>query len=294
MAVITELFLETLPLFKKGKVRSVFDFGEQLLIVASDRVSAFDYILNKGVPQKGQVLTTISNFWFETLSGVVENHKISINSDDFPEETRPYKDILEGRSMLVKKTELIEFECVVRGYIVGSGWKEYQKTGTVCGLSLPSGLILADKLPEPIFTPATKALDGDHDENVSFDVMSDSIGLDLASKLRGISISLYKKASEYAAKRGIILADTKFEFGLLNGNVILIDEALTPDSSRFWSAEEYQPGISPPSFDKQIVRDYLESTDWDKNSTPPELPDSIIQKASRKYLEIQEILTQTC
>jgi len=290
MPIITDLSLPTLNLFKKGKVRHVYDFGDQLLIVATDRVSAFDYILKEGIPQKGQVLTTISSFWFDRLSDIVKNHKVSIDFEDFPEETHPFRSYLEGRSMLVKKTELIEIECVVRGYLVGSGWKEYQKTQSVCGISLPSGLQLADQLPEPIFTPATKAEEGDHDENISFEVMANSIGQELADRLKKTSIALYTQAAEYAKEKGIILADTKFEFGLRDGDIVLIDEALTPDSSRFWESDLYRPGISPPSYDKQIVRDYLESTNWDKMSTPPELPEEIIQKASAKYLEIQDIL----
>lgn len=290
MSVITRLSYPGLSLFKEGKVRSVYDFGDQLLIVASDRISAFDYILDQGIPEKGQVLTSVSNFWFDHFSGTIDSHKVSINFDEFPEETQPYRAQLEGRSMLVKKTQLIEMECVVRGYLVGSGWKEYQNSGTVCGITLPKGLQLADRLPEPIFTPARKAEIGAHDENVSFDVMADQIGTELAHTLKEKSVFLYTQAAEYALKKGIILADTKFEFGLKDNSVLLIDEALTPDSSRFWDAAAYKPGESPASFDKQIVRDYLESTTWDKASPPPALPADIIQKASRKYMEIKDIL----
>ena len=290
MSVITALSYPNLSLFKEGKVRSVYDFGQHLLIVASDRISAFDFILEQGIPEKGQVLTTVSNFWFDYFLESIDSHKVSINFEDFPEETHPYRESLEGRSMLVKKTNLIEMECVVRGYLVGSGWKEYQASGTVCGIELPKGLKLADRLPEPIFTPARKAELGAHDENVSFDVMSNQIGRELAETLKEKSLYLYNKAAEYALKKGIILADTKFEFGLKDDKVLLIDEALTPDSSRFWDASVYKSGESPASFDKQIVRDYLESTSWDKVSKPPKLTEEIIEKASRKYLEIKDIL----
>ena len=275
----TNFDFEDLPLFRRGKVRDVLDFGDQLLIVSSDRVSAFDHIIKDGIPNKGSVLTKISEFWFDRLG--VNHHWPSTNVEDFPEETHKFKDILAGRSMLVKKTELIQVECVIRGYIIGSGWKDYQKTGSVCGHQLPEGLLLAQKLEAPLFTPAFKALDGGHDENISIEKMKSLIGSDLTDQLESLSLSIYQKASEYAATKGIIIADTKFEFGLLDGEVIIIDEVLTPDSSRFWPKEGYRPGESPASFDKQIIRDYIASTDWDKQSEIPRLPDEIIQKTAK-------------
>jgi len=275
--------------FKEGKVRQLYDLGEHLLLVATDRVSAFDFILPDGVPSKGAVLTNISEHWFSFFKNDIKHHLVSTNVNDFPSETKPYQDQLEGRTMLVKKTELIEFECVVRGYIVGSGWKDYQRTGQICGIDLPSGLQLADPLPEPIFTPATKATDG-HDMNVSFETMSDSIGTELANQLREKSLMIYQRARDYADTKGIILADTKFEFGLLNNEIILIDEVLTPDSSRFWPKEDYRPGISPPSFDKQIIRDHLENSGWDKKTPVPHLPEEVIARTTQRYLEVQERL----
>ena len=266
--VITDYTQMDLPLFKQGKVRNVYDLGEQLLIVAFDRVSAFDFVLPDGIPEKGRVLTNLSQFWFDYTQSIIPNHCISTNVDEFPEETHPYKSLLDGRSMLVKKTELIEIECVVRGYIMGTGWKEYQQSGTVCGIPLPEGLQLADKLPEPIFTPAFKAATG-HDENITVERMKELVGEELTDYLSKTSIEIYKQGRDYASERGIILADTKFEFGKLGDEVILIDEVLTPDSSRFWPKSEYKPGISPPSFDKQIVRDHLENTDWDKKPPVP-------------------------
>ncbi|MBG90474.1 MAG: phosphoribosylaminoimidazolesuccinocarboxamide synthase [Actinobacteria bacterium] len=287
--VLTNINCPNLKLFKEGKVRSVFDLGEQLLIVASDRVSAFDVILNEGIPQKAAVLTQISEFWFSQLGDICEHHLISTNVRDFPEECQEYAEQLEGRSMLVKKTDLIEVECVVRGYLVGSGWKDYQNTGKVCGHQLPEGLQLADPLPEPIFTPATKATSG-HDENISIDQMKTAIGETLTNQLMDISMKIYEYGRKTAEEKGIILADTKFEFGLLDGKIILIDEVLTPDSSRYWAKSEYQPGISPPSYDKQIVRDHLDQSDWNKQAPAPSLPEHIITKASDKYLEIQDLL----
>lgn len=280
--------LPGLSLFKTGKVRDVYDFGSKLLIVASDRISAFDYILPTLIPNKGKILTQVSAFWFERTGHIVPNHMISIETADFPASAQPYAAELAGRSMLVKKTDLIEIECVVRGYLIGTGWKEYQATGEVCGIRLPKDLNLADKLPEPIFTPAIKARTG-HDENVSFDVVADQIGTDLAAHLRSTSLALYEYARVYALSKGIIIADTKFEFGLLDGQLILIDEALTPDSSRFWPLETYLPGISPPSFDKQIVRDYLEAN-WDKNPPVPGLPEEIVAKTVREYERLQGLL----
>jgi len=284
---LTEIQLPDLKLFKMGKVRSVFNMGDKLLIVASDRISAFDCVFKEGIPYKGSVLTKVSKFWFDFLK--VPNHLISTSVDDFPDVAKKYRDVLTGRSMFVQKTELIEIECVVRGYLAGSGWKEYQKNGTVCGHKLPSGLKLGSKLPEPIFTPATKAIDG-HDENISIAQMKDIIGNDLTEVLELRSISIYNTAAEYALSKGIIIADTKFEFGQLDSGILLIDEALTPDSSRFWPKDQYQEGISPPSFDKQIVRDYLETTGWDKQPPIPKLPEEIIKKTSEEYLRLQSLL----
>lgn len=294
MPLITSIDLPVLPLFKEGKVRSVFEVGQdQLLMVTSDRISAFDYILPNGIPQKGSVLTAITQFWCDKLQDIVPNHLISTNFDDFPEVVKPYRAMLEGRSMLVKRTELVEVECVVRGYLAGSGWKEYQQSGTVCGLELPKGLQLADPLPEPIFTPAYKAPQGQHDENISIERMEELIGKELTHSLKKLSLAIYKKGRDYAQTKGIILADTKFEFGILDGQIILIDEVMTPDSSRFWAQESYKPGISPPSFDKQIVRDYLENCGWDKNPPAPVLPEDITSKTSAKYLEMQKLLIQS-
>jgi phosphoribosylaminoimidazole-succinocarboxamide synthase len=288
--VLTEINFDQMPLFKTGKVRSVFDFGDQLLIVASDRVSAFDFILPTGIPSKGAVLTSISEAWFARTSQIVKNHLITTDIAEFPEQTKPYHEFLEGRSMLVKKTELIPVECVVRGYLIGSGWKDYQATGQVCGIDLPKGLQQAGKLEEPIFTPAFKAEQGEHDENISFAKMIELIGEDLAEKLKAISLELYSFGRDYAEERGIILADTKFEFGLLNGEIILIDEVLTPDSSRYWPKSEYQEGISPPSYDKQIVRDYLANCGWDKQEPIPSLPEEVITKVVNKYQEVASLL----
>lgn len=287
--VVTDIQCPNLKLFKKGKVRSVFDFGDQLLIVASDRVSAFDVILDDGIPGKGSVLTEVSEFWFNRLKDLVPHHLISTQLNDFPTETQPYHAMLEGRSMLVKKTELIEVECVVRGYIVGSGWKEYQKDGTVCGIALPQGLRLADPLPEPIFTPAAKASQG-HDENITLQTMENLIGKELTQTLSRLSLAIYEAGRAYAQTKGIILADTKFEFGIRDGKVVLIDEVLTPDSSRYWPKSEYQPGVSPPSFDKQIIRDYLETTSWNKQAPGPRLPEDIIQTTAAKYQEAKRLL----
>lgn len=291
-AIITEINLPTLKLFRKGKVRNVYDLGEHLLIVASDRISAFDVVLPNGIPEKGKVLTRVSQFWFDKIRSDYDHHLISTNVDEFPAETQPYKEILRGRSMFVRKTDLIEVECVVRGYLIGTGWKEYQQSGTVCGIALPANLRMADKLPEPIFTPAYKAMDGGHDENISFEKMQNLLGTELSENLRKISLDLYALGRDYAETRGIILADTKFEFGRIGDQLILIDEVLTPDSSRYWPKSEYQPGSSPPSFDKQIVRDYLESTTWNKQYPGPVLPEDIIKKASEKYLELERILTK--
>ncbi len=273
---------------RQGKVRDIYDFGDRLLFVASDRISAFDWVLPNGIPDKGRVLTQVSRFWFDRLD--VRNHVLSLEPADLDLPAGTDVESLRGRSMVVRKTDVVPIECVVRGYLAGSGWKEYQQSRTVCGIGLPDGLIQADRLPEPIFTPATKAESG-HDENISFEETCSRIGDELAGKLRDLSLSIYSSAADYARERGIILADTKFEFGLLDDEIILIDEVLTPDSSRYWPADRYEPGRSPFSYDKQFVRDWLESTDWDKNSPPPTMPDEIVEKTREKYVEAYEVLT---
>ena len=278
-----------LKLFKEGKVRSVFDFDDSLLIVTSDRISAFDHILNQPVPHKGRILTNIAKYWFEETKHIVGNHLISTDFNDFPTLCNQYKQQLENRCMFVKKTELIEFECVIRGYIAGSGWKDYQNTGAICGHKLPDGLNLADQLPEPIFTPATKAVTG-HDENVSIDHIIDRYGSETATKLKNLSLELYNFASKKVYEKGLILADTKFEFGFLDGEIILIDEIFTPDSSRYWDQKTYKPGISPPSFDKQIMRDYLTEIDWNGTPPTPDIPDYILQTIVNRYLELENII----
>ncbi len=278
---------------RSGKVREIFELEDQLIFVASDRISAFDCVMPNGIPQKGEVLTQISKFWFERTGDIVKNHMISVDVADFPAPFNEYPDQLAGRSMLVKKTEVVMIECIVRGYLIGSGWKEYQKSGTIGGMPLRPGYKMADQLDEPIFTPSTKAEQGLHDENISFDQMKELIGEEKSEKLKAISLRLYKEAAEYALTKGIIIADTKFEFGEINGEIILIDEALTPDSSRFWPADTYEVGCSPMSFDKQFVRDYLETLDWDKTPPAPALPDEILKKSQAKYLEAYERLTGT-
>jgi phosphoribosylaminoimidazole-succinocarboxamide synthase len=272
----------------RGKVRDVYDFGDRLLFVATDRISAFDWILPSGIPDKGRVLTQLSRFWFGLLD--VPNHLLSMNPADVDLPDGTNRDELDGRSMVVRKTKVFPVECVVRGYLAGSGWKEYKSSQTVCGVRLPVGLRESDSLPEPIFTPATKAESG-HDENITFERMCDIVGTDRATALRELSLHIYATAAGYARERGIILADTKFEFGLLGDQIILIDEVLTPDSSRFWSADQYAPGGGQPSFDKQFVRDWLESTTWDKNSPPPPLPADVIERTRSKYVEAYERLT---
>ena len=272
----------------RGKVRDVYDFGDRLLFVATDRISAFDWVLPSGIPDKGRVLTQLSRFWFGFLD--VPHHLLSMNPGDVPLPDGTSREELDGRSMIVRKTKVFPVECVVRGYLAGSGWKEYRASQTVCGLNLPVGLRESDQLPEPIFTPATKAETG-HDENISFERMSDLVGSDRAAALRALSLHIYAKAADYARSRGIILADTKFEFGLLGDDIILIDEVLTPDSSRFWPADRYAPGGGQPSYDKQFVRDWLESTAWDKNSPPPVLPADVIERTRAKYVEAFERLT---
>lgn len=276
---------------KHGKVRDIYDLGDSLLIAASDRLSAFDVIMKSGIPYKGQVLTQISKFWLEFLGDTTENHLITDDVSQFPAPFCDYPDQLAGRSMLVKKTQVLPVECIVRGYITGSGWKEYQREGTVCGIKLPAGLKQCDKLPEVIFTPSTKAEIGEHDENIDFDTCVKLIGAEAAAFIRDKSIEIFKKASDYAASKGILLADTKFEWGQIDGKIILIDEVLTPDSSRFWPADKYQPGRDQESFDKQFVRNYLEEINFNKSGPGVELPAEIIEKTSAKYIEAYERLT---
>lgn len=289
MAIVIETDLP-LTAFKKGKVRDVYDLGDKLLLIATDRISAFDFVLHEPIPNKGICLTQISKFWFDFFKDTIPSHMISSEVKDFPEEIRPFADILKGRSMLVKKAKVFPIECIVRGYISGSAWKSYQKDRTVCGIILPAGLKESDKFNEPLFTPSSK-VDSGHDINISFNEMKKLIGKKDAEKLREFSLKIYKKGSEFARKKGIIIADTKFEFGKIGDQVIVVDEVLTPDSSRFWPADLYEPGKSQPSFDKQYVRDYLSSTDWDKNSTPPHLPTDVIAETQRKYQEAYEKIT---
>ena len=287
---ITTHELPGIPKVHRGKVREIFQVDDQLLMVATDRISAFDVILPNGIPQKGKVLTQLSAFWFRQLEGIAENHLISARVEEFPAALDPFREQLEGRSMLVRKCRPLPIECVVRGYLAGSGWQEYCQSGRICGIQLPSGLRKSEELPEPIFTPATKAVSG-HDENISFERAAESIGRELAEKVRELSLQIYNHARRYALERGIIICDTKFEFGMQGSHLLLIDEVLTPDSSRFWPADQYQPGKSQPSFDKQFVRDFLETLDWDKKPPGPELPDSIVEATSMRYLEAYYLLT---
>jgi len=288
---VSETDFQNLNLIKRGKVRDIYDLGENLLMVATDRISAFDVVMPDPVPDKGIILTQISLYWFEIMKPIIENHVVSANVNDYPAVCRPYSETLQGRSMLVKKTEPLSIECVVRGYISGSGWKSYQQTGSVCGIDLPEALRESDKLPEPIFTPSTKEELGAHDINIDFAEAEKRIGKDLASKVSDLSLAIYKKGSEMAAEKEIIIADTKFEFGLLGEKLILIDEVLTPDSSRFWPKDIYQPGGSQQSFDKQYVRDHLLSVKWNKQPPAPSLPKDIIRNTRKKYLEALTRLT---
>lgn len=287
-STITKTSLADLPV-RRGKVRDIYDLGDELLLVSTDRISAFDWVLPTGIPDKGRVLTQLSRFWFDRLD--VPNHLLSCDVDDFDLPAGVDRKPLMGRSMLVRKAEVVPIECVARGYLSGSGWKEYQASGMVCGIELPSGLKESDQLPGPIFTPATKAEQGEHDENITYDEMVARIGKDLAKQLSQLSIDIYTRGAEHAATRGIIVADTKFEFGLFDGELILVDEVLTPDSSRFWPADKYEPGRGQPSYDKQFVRDWLIQSGWDKNSPPPELPAEVVNKTRAKYIEAFEKLT---
>ena len=284
-----DLELKSLKLFKKGKVRNVYDLGRQLLIVATDRISCFDFILATPIPDKGKILTQVSLFWFSFLKDTVENHLISTDLEDLPASVGD-KNKLKGRFMITKKCEVVPFECVARGYLSGSGWKEYKAKQSVCGLELPAGLKESSELAEPIFTPATKAETG-HDENISFEYMKNSIGEDLANRIKDTSIAIYKEAAGYAENKGVIIADTKFEFGIYNDKLILVDEVLTPDSSRFWSKDDYEPGRPQLSFDKQFVRDYLELSGWDKAPPVPTLPATVVSKTQEKYKQVLKMLT---
>ena len=290
MQALTQIDLKGVTKFKSGKVRDIYDLGDALLFVASDRLSAFDVVLPTGIPHKGHVLTQLSAWWFERLGDVVPHHVLATDIDAFPAALQPYRDILRGRSMIVKKTEVIPVECVARGYLIGSGWKEYQQDGRVSGIRLRPGYRMADKLDEPIFTPAHKAETG-HDENITYEQVVERAGAKTAQALRDITLALYRRAADFALTKGIIIADTKFEFGLLNGQIVLIDEVLTPDSSRFWPAASYAPGSSPPSFDKQYVRDYLEAIQWNKQPPGPVLPADVVARTREKYVEAFRLLS---
>ncbi len=289
-AVVLRTEMPDIGIPRRGKVRDIYDLKEHLLLIATDRISAFDVVLPNGIPGKGKVLTQISIFWFRKMQKIIKNHVVAVDVDDFPLALKKYRDILEGRSMLVKKTRPLPVECIVRGYLSGGGWGEYREKGTVCGIRLPEGLLESSRLDEPIFTPSTKEGEG-HDINVSFEETGKIVGRETAGKLREASLAIYSKAREIAEKKGIIIADTKFEFGLYHDELMLIDELLTPDSSRFWSTRDYQSGRGQDSFDKQIVRDYLLSLDWDKRPPGPVLPDKIVAKTVERYREIMKILT---
>jgi len=281
-----------LKFLSRGKVRDIYDLGDMLLIVATDRISAFDVVLPNGIPYKGRVLSQMSSYWFEVMREITSHHLISINTEDFPSVCRNYESTLKGRSMLVRKATPLPVECVVRGYLAGSGWMEYQKSGSICGIPIKEGLRESSQLKEPVFTPATKAEHGEHDENITMEKVKEMVGEELAEQLKEVSLTLYRKGSEMAREKGIIISDTKFEFGVCNGELILIDEVLTPDSSRFWPEDEYEPGRAQKSFDKQFVRDYLLSLKWNKTPPAPHLPEEIIRKTSERYLEAFRRLTE--
>ena len=291
MSALLKTNLGAIPLIGRGKVRDLYSVGDTLLLVATDRISAFDHVLGSGIPGKGKILTQVSLFWFELLADIVPNHLIATEVSQFPAELHPYADQLEGRSMLVKRAVMFPVECVARGYLAGSGWKEYQAAGTVCEIDLPRGLQDGSRLPEPIFTPATKSQDGAHDENIPFTAMEHAVGAEDAAELKRLTLALYDKAAAHAEARGLILADTKFEFGRVDGRIVLADEVLTPDSSRFWDASAWKPGGAQPSFDKQFVRDYLESIHWNKQAPAPALPDDVVERTQAKYLEAFRLLT---
>ena len=287
--IVVETNLPDIKLLRRGKVRDVYEVGEHLLIIATDRISAFDVVLPNGIAGKGKVLTQISLYWFSRMKDIIENHIVATEVKEYPSLLHKYRDVLEGRSMLVKKAGPMPVECIIRGYLSGSGWKEYKEKGTVCGISLPQGLVESSRLEEPIFTPSTKAEEG-HDVNISFDKMKDIVGDETAGRLKDASLSIYTRARDIAEKKGIIIADTKFEFGIYDGRLILIDEVLTPDSSRFWSMKTYEPGKGQDSYDKQIIRDYLLTLDWDQTYPGPVLPDHIVEKAIARYKEIYRII----
>ena len=291
MTTLLKTDLGTTPLIGRGKVRDLYAVGDALLMVATDRISAFDHVLGTGIPGKGKILTQISLFWFELVRDIVPNHLIATEVADFPAELHQYADQLEGRSMLVKPAQMFPVECVARGYIAGSGWKEYKASGTVCGIKLPAGLQDGSRLPEPLFTPSTKSQDGTHDENISYSAVEKAVGADAAQELRRLTLAIYEKAGKHAESRGLILADTKFEFGRTQDGIVLADEVLTPDSSRFWEASAWKPGGAQPSFDKQFVRDYLESIRWNKQAPAPSLPDEVAERTLQKYLEAFRRLT---
>lgn len=282
---LTQSNFSDLKLVNRGKVRDIYDLGEYLLLVTTDRISAFDVIMNEGIPHKGFVLTQISKFWFEQMADIIPNHIVATEVSDFPAVTHQYREQLEGRSMLVKKAKPLPVECIVRGYVSGSGWKEYQQSGSICGISLPAGLVESQQLPEPIFTPSTKAELGEHDENIPFSTVVELCGQEIADTISNTTLEIYKRARDLADTKGIIIADTKFEFGIFEDRVIWIDEALTPDSSRFWPKDLYRPGGAQPSFDKQFLRDYLETLDWGKKAPAPPLPAEIVRKTGEKYIE---------
>jgi len=285
MTALLTTNLGTTPLIGRGKVRDLYAVDDALLLVATDRISAFDHVLATGIPGKGKILTQISLFWFELLAPLVPNHLITAKVEQFPASLQPYADQLRDRSMLVRRAKMFPVECVARGYLAGSGWKEYSATKTVCGIALPEGLRDGSQLPEAVFTPATKSQDGSHDENISYEATAKLLGADVAGELRRLTLAIYRRAAEHAEARGLILADTKFEFGLMGDGIILADEVLTPDSSRFWEAAEWKPGGAQPSFDKQFVRDYLESIHWDKQEPAPGLPGDVVERTLAKYLE---------
>jgi len=291
VTALLQTHLGPTPLLGRGKVRDLYAIGEDLLLVATDRISAFDHVLGTGIPGKGKILTQISLFWFEMMAGIVPNHLITADVKQFPASLQPYADQLEGRSMLVRRATMFPVECVARGYLAGSGWKEYKADGTVCGIPLPAGLQDGSRLPEPIFTPATKSQDGAHDENISFTQAEKIVGAHEAAELRRLTMAIYARAAEHAESRGLILADTKFEFGVIDGGITLADEVLTPDSSRFWDGRLWKPGGAQASFDKQFVRDYLESIHWNKQAPAPSLPEDVAQRTQAKYLEAFRLLT---
>lgn len=291
MTTLLKTDLGATPLVGRGKVRDLYAIGDALLMVATDRISAFDHVLATGIPGKGKILTQISLFWFDLVRDIVPNHLIATRVSDFPVQLQPYRDQLEGRSMLVNRAEMFPVECVARGYIAGSGWKEYKATGSVCGIRLPQGLKDGSRLPEPLFTPSTKSQDGTHDENISYAAVEEAVGREVAQELRRLTMAIYEKANKHAESRGLILADTKFEFGRTGDRLVLADEVLTPDSSRFWEASSWNPGGAQPSFDKQFVRDYLESIHWNKQAPAPGLPGDVVERTLQKYLEAFRRLT---